>query len=268
MEKLKGQDKQQVSQLTGQNADVSMLALNTALLMGKKKDEELKQLVESCVKSNSAYFTAQLIVNARKNKASKKACNQAAVYLIPFTAKKPWAKRFFSNEGVMVELDDTVNIMLNYLMVEAKKRNVTSFSSIPYPNALRKGVMITLENATWDDFVKYNNSTCQLKLVDAVKYCHPNPSKAKSQKDIPLDDYVAHMKTRLSKATDKRAIKKLISEAEERAVDGMITIDAFHGLIHEIIERDTTKAVKEDEFRLSIVVDADELRNNIADVNL
>lgn len=220
---------------------------------------KLKQSIKDAVTAHGAYNVAEQIVEVKRdNPLFRKTCLQAAVFLIPYTSMQAWGKTFFSHDGVLTRLDDVPQIMKSYLITESKKRGVTSFSNIPYPSALRRGITMTLENGTWEDFEKYNTFQKGFKLVDAVKYCHPNPKKCNSTTRIPLVDYVSHMEALSDEnKSNKLRYDKLIKAAKKRvAKDGTIKIDAFHGLIYGFIK--FNKELNEEEKLEDQLIDAEE----------
>lgn len=148
----------------------------------RSEDETIRELRDLIFKlaSVDSYFVAQAIVWSRCCGEGMRTINHlAAALLAPFASGTTWGKRFYSafdkksknHGGCIYRLDDMSEI----------KDAFSALNTTVLTNAMKKGFVSVLENASAYELTKYKKTT-----IDIANLTHPNISKSKAT--ITIDD--------------------------------------------------------------------------------
>lgn len=132
----------------------------------RTKDQTLTQL-QKLIASVDLEFAAKAAVYTR-TKMGMRSITHAAAAIIAHTARGKglsWVKNFINN--VVYRVDDASEILAAYLSLYGK----------PIPNALKKGLALSLSKFDAYQIAKYRGDKDSVKLVDLFNLVHPKPNK-------------------------------------------------------------------------------------------
>ena len=171
-------------------AQSSRLELVSLLLTSFMQDEHYRSAaatqlrLKELVAAVDPVFAAKAAVYARDTFGMRSVSHVVAAELGRLVKGQPWTRRFF--DRVVLRPDDVTEIVSCYLlgnqgvtrMVKNDKGQTVTKTSLPIPNAMKRGLGDALARFNEYQVAKYRGDGHAFKLVDAVNLLHPQATPA------------------------------------------------------------------------------------------
>lgn len=142
--------------------------MNDQFYRKSMSQQQIAEIVEK-FPGDDVKFVAQAALYARHVFGMRSVSHAFAAEIAKQVKGEEWTKQFFSD--VVRRVDDATEVFAAYGAAYGR----------PFPNALRKGLALSLAKFDGYQLAKYRGEGHAVKLVDLVNLCHPKPSEKNAE---------------------------------------------------------------------------------------